>query len=154
VLTISGDRLGTVSSVRLNAEERKPDTVTEQQLTVKLRPEDLKDARQIKVTAVNREGTVSTDATLEVVASDLATSTTALPAATVNTPYSLVMTGTGGTAPYKWSIAAGPAWLTIDEESGTLQGTPTAPGAAPVVVRLTDASGVTATSPELTLNIA
>ena len=40
VLTIWGDRLGSVSSVRLNAEDRKPDTVTEQQVTMKLRPED------------------------------------------------------------------------------------------------------------------
>jgi len=153
VLTIFGDRLGTVSSVRLNAEDRKPDTVTEQQVTVKLRPEDLRDARQIKVTAVNSEGTVSTDATLEIVASDLTTSTTALTPGTVNTAYSFVMAGAGGTAPYKWAIATGPTWLTIDEDSGTLKGTPTAPGTASVVVKLSDSTGLTTTSPELALNV-
>ena len=153
LLTIVGDRLGTVSTVRLNAEERKTETVTEQQVTVKLRPEDLREVRQIKVTAVNSEGTVSTDATLDVVASDLATSTTSLPNATVNTAYGYGMAATGGTAPYRWAIAAGPPWLAIDEETGTLQGTPTAAGDAAVVVRVTDASGVTTVSPELTLSI-
>ncbi|HEX2452567.1 MAG TPA: Ig domain-containing protein [Vicinamibacterales bacterium] len=153
LLKISGDRLGTVSAVRLNAEERKPETVTEQQVTVKLRPEDLKDARQIKVTAVNTEGTVSTDATLDIVASDLTTSTAALNGAIVNTPYTFALTATGGTPPYKWAITSGPPWLAIDEGTGTLQGTPTAAGTATVVVRLVDASGITTTSPELTLSI-
>jgi Putative Ig domain len=120
---------------------------------VKLRPEDLKDARQIKVTAVNTEGTVSTDATLDIVASDLTTSTAALNGAIVNTPYTFALTATGGTPPYKWAITSGPPWLAIDEGTGTLQGTPTAAGTATVVVRLVDASGITTTSPELTLSI-
>ena len=153
ILTIYGDRLGTVSSVRLNAEDRKPDTVTEQQVTVKLRPEDLRDARQIKVTAVNSEGTVSTDATLEIVASDLKTSTTALDAGRVNTAYSFPMKCEGGTAPYKWAIATGPTWLTIEEDSGTLKGTPTAAGTATVVVKISDSTGLTTASPELALNV-
>jgi hypothetical protein len=63
------------------------------------------------------------------------------------------MTAAGGAPPYKWSIATGPAWLTIDEDSGMLQGTPTAPGTATVVVRLTDSTGLTTTSPDLSLKI-
>jgi hypothetical protein len=59
VLKISGDRLGKVSGVRLNADERRPDTVSEHALTLTLSPDDMKEARDVMITAVNPDGGVS-----------------------------------------------------------------------------------------------
>ncbi|WP_433687710.1 fibronectin type III domain-containing protein [Micromonospora carbonacea] len=53
----------------------------------------------------------------------------------------------GGTAPFAWSVVEGtlPPGLTLDPASGLLSGTPTAAGAYPVTIRVTDAFGLTDT---------
>lgn len=53
--------------------------------------------------------------------------------------YSHQFTATGGTAPYTWSVQAGPlpAGLTLTT-GGLLSGTPTAAGSFPVIVAVTD----------------
>lgn len=77
-----------------------------------------------------------------------------LPAANVGTPYSQVLTGTGGVPPYSWSLLSGalPTGLSL-AASGTLSGTPTAPGAYTFAVQATDASGGVA-SVSVTLVVA
>jgi hypothetical protein len=66
-LKISGDRLGKVSSVRLNADERKPNTVSEHALTLALSPDDMKEPRDIMITAVDPDGGASPAVKLRVV---------------------------------------------------------------------------------------
>src|SRR5262249_25557812 len=63
---IVGERLGKVSGVRLNADERKPDTVSEKEVKFTLTPEDMANPREFNITAVNSDGTVSTSVTLHV----------------------------------------------------------------------------------------
>lgn len=48
----------------------------------------------------------------------------------------------GGTPPYRWSIASGtlPAGLTLNTATGGISGTPTTPGTATVVLRVTDSA--------------
>ena len=55
--------------------------------------------------------------------------TTALPDATVGTPYSASFVASGGTLPYSWSVSAGqlPAGLLLDPSTGAIAGTPTDP---------------------------
>lgn len=144
VIKIIGDRLGKVVTVRMNSEERKPDTVTEKQITLKLKPEDLKTPGQIKVTVVNPDGGASAAATLHV--SNLAITTTTLPDATVGTDYRQTMTASGGTPPYKWSLVNPPKWLSIVENSGELQGKPDATDKkdTPVAVKVVDKDGASA----------
>lgn len=65
-----------------------------------------------------------------------------LPNATVGVAYSQTLTGTGGTGPYTFLLAAGalPPGLTLDP-SGVLAGTPTTAGAYNFTIRVIDASG-------------
>lgn len=153
VIRIIGDRLGKIATVRLNSEERKPDTVTEKEITLKLKPEDVKTSGQIKVTVVNPDGGASAAATLHV--SDLAITTTALPDAKVGTDYRHTMTVSGGTSPYKWSLVNPPKWLSIVESSGELQGKPEPADAkdTPVTVKVVAKDGASG-SKALTLTVS
>ncbi|MGO4776537.1 putative Ig domain-containing protein, partial [Lysobacter sp. 2RAB21] len=63
-----------------------------------------------------------------------------IPGATVGVAYSQAFTGSGGTAPYTFSLAAGalPAGLALNTTTGELTGTPTAAGTFNFTVRATD----------------
>jgi hypothetical protein len=69
-----------------------------------------------------------------------------LPNATVGVAYSQTITGSGGTAPYTFTVTAGvlPAGLTLTG-AGVLAGTPTTAGATSFTIRGTDAHGCFAT---------
>jgi len=69
--------------------------------------------------------------------------TTSLPSATTNIPYDATLEGTGGTAPYRWSIISqtAPDWLSLDSSTGELSGTATNAGTDYVALELTDAFG-------------
>jgi len=142
-LKMRGDRLGKVSTLRLNADERLPNTVGEHELTLTLRPEDVAQPREIAVTAVNPDGGVSPAVKLHVV-SPLAIvmpATAALPDATVGVAYLQEIKASGGLVPYQWSLDHAPAWLQLDEQAGTLSGTPTMPGDTEVSVQVSDHPG-------------
>jgi subtilisin family serine protease len=68
--------------------------------------------------------------------------TTSLPDAVVGSAYSRTLEATGGTTPYRWSLASGalPSGLTLSD-GGTISGTPSATGTASFTVRVTDAAG-------------
>ena len=72
---------------------------------------------------------------------------------TVGVPFnSPVMTVTGGTAPYTFSVGSGtlPAGLTLNASTGAISGTPTAPGT--FTIKVTDAKGVVGTGCTITIN--
>ena len=58
----------------------------------------------------------------------LIVTTTTLPAGAPTVPYSAILSGTGGTWPFAWSISSGtlPPGLSIDADTGAISGTPTA----------------------------
>jgi hypothetical protein len=68
--------------------------------------------------------------------------TTNLPAGAVGSPYSNTIDEVGGTAPLAWSITAGvlPPGLSLGPNSGTVSGTPTAPGKYNFTVQVTDSA--------------
>ena len=76
------------------------------------------------------------------------------PPGEVGAAYSDQLTVTGGTSPFSWSISAGalPPGLTLNPTTGLLSGTPTTAGSFNFTVRVTDASGFSATRP-VTLEI-
>jgi hypothetical protein len=65
-----------------------------------------------------------------------------LPAGTVGSPYSNAIDQVGGTAPLAWSVTAGalPPGLSLGSNSGTVSGTPTAPGNYNFTVQITDSA--------------
>ncbi len=87
----------------------------------------------------------------------LSVATTNLPEAEQNVAYSalgaypgvnVALSATGGVPPYTWSLAAGslPTGLTLATASGTINGTPTAPGTYPFTAQVTDSNGSRATA--------
>jgi hypothetical protein len=72
----------------------------------------------------------------------LTITTTTLPDGAATVPYSAILSGAGGTAPFAWSISSGalPSGLSIDANTGAISGTPTALGPYDFTIRLTDAS--------------
>jgi Putative Ig domain len=68
-----------------------------------------------------------------------------LPNGTVGVPFSQTLTGSGGTAPFSFSVTAGalPAGVTLTPAGtlGLLSGTPTAPGTSTFTIRVTDVGG-------------
>jgi len=68
-----------------------------------------------------------------------------LPNGRVNAPYSVMLTATGGVAPYNWAIASGalPSGLTLNATTGLLSGTPTqATSKDLLTIRVSDSSTV------------
>ncbi|HMJ24691.1 MAG TPA: putative Ig domain-containing protein, partial [Pyrinomonadaceae bacterium] len=147
-ITISGSRLGKVSTVRVNGDDRKPDKVTEKEITFTLKPEDMTTVQPITIEAVNPDGGVSPAATLHV--SDLEISrnpdATPLKDAKDGEAYSEQITATGGAGSSKWALVDAPKWLSIDNTGG-LKGTP-GPGDVKdlnkVTVKVVDSAGASA----------
>ena len=72
----------------------------------------------------------------------LAVTTTSLPNAFINVPYSATLAASGGTPPYAWSITAGtlPAGLTLSS-AGVISGTPGKTGSVSnFTVKVTDSA--------------
>lgn len=72
--------------------------------------------------------------------------TSSLPGGVVNTSYSAMLTASGGSGAYTWSITDGnlPTGLTLNP-SGSISGTPTTAGTSSVTIKATDANSKTAT---------
>ncbi|MGH9723300.1 MAG: putative Ig domain-containing protein, partial [Bryobacteraceae bacterium] len=73
------------------------------------------------------------------------TNTSPLPGASAGTGYNVTFNATNGTAPYRWSVNALPAGLTLDANSGVLGGTPAQQGSYTFNITATDTIGVAAT---------
>lgn len=81
----------------------------------------------------------------------LAISTSSLPGGQVGSPYSTVVSATGGTTPYSWSVISGslPAGLTLSAATGQITGTPSQTGSSSIIIQVRDssASAQTASQP-------
>jgi hypothetical protein len=75
-------------------------------------------------------------------------STASLPDAQAGTAYDQTVVGTGGTAPYQWSVSAGslPTGLGLDPVGGVISGTPSTSGQDTFTVTVTDANSLTASA--------
>ena len=86
----------------------------------------------------------------------LVVTTSSLPTATRNVPYSTVLAATGGEGgPYTWTVIGGlPAGLTLNPATGQISGTPTDPGGSyGITVTATDTATPTQTSPSALLTL-
>jgi hypothetical protein len=71
----------------------------------------------------------------------------------VNVAYTQPVTVSGGIAPYTYSVKSGtlPTGLVLNSSTGTISGTPTAPGTPQIDLQVTDAANSTSTSGELSV---
>lgn len=69
---------------------------------------------------------------------------TALPTGVTGLEWSAHVSASGGTSPYRWTIAGAPSWLTLNARSGELDGKPAAAGNYPFTVTVIDATGASA----------
>jgi hypothetical protein len=72
-----------------------------------------------------------------------------LPNATVGTVYNQVVTASGGTAPYTFSVSSGalPAGLVLNPATGVISGTPTTPATFNFTITAADANGCLGSRP-------
>ncbi|TDU67286.1 putative Ig domain-containing protein [Prosthecobacter fusiformis] len=77
----------------------------------------------------------------------IAISPSSVPIPAVGTPYNQTLTGSGGSAPYTYTISAGslPQGLTLNSSNGNISGTVSQAGAVSFVLRVTDFYGCIAT---------
>ncbi|HJV66863.1 MAG TPA: S8 family serine peptidase [Geomonas sp.] len=78
--------------------------------------------------------------------SPVSIATGTLPSAALGTPYSLTLSATGGTAPYRWALTRGglPAGLTLNAATGVISGTPITGGSSSFTLRTVDAQSASA----------
>jgi hypothetical protein len=98
----------------------------------------------LRITATSRTDNQSTaSAAVTVTTSSPSISTTSLPPATLGMTYSTTLQGTGGVAPYQWSMVSGslPTELLLNTSTGEVSGIPTVVEESSFVVQLTDQDG-------------
>ena len=107
----------------------------------------------ITVTDANHQ-TATQDTSLTIIAGP-SLSFPAPPPGQIGTAYSDTLTASGGTGPYTWTVSAGdlPRGITLDDDTGTLAGTPGEAGTFTFTIKVTDANHQTATQ-DTTLVIA
>ncbi|WP_165449374.1 putative Ig domain-containing protein [Krasilnikovia cinnamomea] len=93
-----------------------------------------------KITVTDAAGATNTATFTWTVANPLTLTNPGDQHATLDTPVSLTVTATGGTAPYAWSAAGLPAGLTMNTTTGAITGTPTTGGSYTTTVTGTDAA--------------
>jgi type II secretory pathway component GspD/PulD (secretin) len=87
---------------------------------------------------------------VSVTAPALTITTSSLPNGGLGTPYDQILTATGGTAPYTWSILPGsgslPTGLTLAPSTGEITGSPTTAGSVTFTVQVADSSSTPLTA--------
>jgi hypothetical protein len=88
---------------------------------------------------------VTTVTITTVSAPDLKILTSELPTALLRAPYTMSVTASGGTIPYRWSISSGsvPNGVTLNLNTGGFSGTPLQSGTFPFTIRVSDSTGHT-----------
>ncbi len=101
--------------------------------------------KQYRVVVTGAGNSVTSSAATLTVTADTPvsiTTTSPLPAGTVNVAYSVQLAASGGTPPFTWTVSGGtmPAGLALDAPTGLISGTPTAAAAYGLTVQVSDSA--------------
>src|SRR5580698_4531751 len=97
--------------------------------------------------------TTSNPSTNPTQTTNLAITTTALPAGTVGAAYSSPVAAAGGTTPYTFSAANLPGGLAINSATGAITGTPGSAGTSSATIKVTDSTQPSSQSTTSSLSI-
>lgn len=85
------------------------------------------------------------------------TTSSPLPSGTIGMSYSTTLTGTGGVAPYTWSIPVNggvlPTGLSLNPSTGAISGTPTIAGTSTITIQLSDSASTTPATKPFTITV-
>ena len=134
--------LGAARAVKIGTRETKPDKVGDKEVVVRLQPADMEKSGAIPISVVTAD---ATSPSLNLFVSDLAITTSALPAAQRDVAYDAPMGASGGTGTRRWTMEGTATGLKIDPSTGVISGKPAKEGEAKVVVTVTDTAGASVT---------
>jgi uncharacterized membrane protein len=139
---IVGDRLADAQTVKVDGEDRAAENTGDNEVVVKIQPEDMQAAGTLTVAVVTADGT---SPTANLFVSDLAVTTVSLPDGQAGADYpEATLAAAGGSGPYRWSMDAAASGLTLDKD-GKVGGKPSTAGEVTLPVTVTDAIGASAT---------
>jgi Putative Ig domain len=147
-LEIVGQNLAGTKFVRINSDDRPPDSVSPNKITLKLRLDDVAKNAKLSVAVVSDQGA---SPSLSLYITDLAISTEALPPVTAKTAYDERLKGSGGIGTLCWDVKGLPNGLKCSD-AGELTGTATETGTHVLTATIKDSSGAQV-SKELKLEV-
>jgi IPT/TIG domain len=147
VVTVTGGNFIPGSTVQWNGTSLPTIYNSATQLTADVAASFITSGGTASVTVQNGGTATSAPSTFTSGPFTLVITSTTLPDAVVGTGYSQILTATGGSPPYTWSVTAGtlPAGITLDPPSGTLSGTATAAVTGTIGFTVTDSVARTVT---------
>ena len=120
-------------------------------------PTGVAETETFTISVTDSDSPAATDAREFKLIVPLVVGTTALPDATIGTPYSTALLAGHGLPPYSWALASGqlPEGLVLDATMGEISGTPVAAAASQTfTVRVTDSDEpALAAEEELTIHV-
>ena len=139
-LTVSGGNFIPGSSVQWNGTSLPTIYNSATQLSASVASSLITAGGTASITVQNAVGAASSAVTFTIGPFTLAIGTTTLPDAVVGTNYSQVLSATGGSPPYSWTVSSGslPTGITLDSSSGTVSGIASAAVVGTVGFTVTD----------------
>lgn len=159
-LHVTGANFIPGATVLWSGQPRKTTYASPQSLTATIMSADLASPATAAVSVLNdAEGTDSNAMAFTIGAAkkSLKITTSSLPNGEAGSVYSAILSATGGTPSYRWSIAAGslPPGLRLDSQSGSISGNPTSSTNSSFTVQVEDSSATPASADaKLALNVA
>ncbi len=143
-LTVNGLWFNGNSSVLWNGSPRPTVTISGTQLLAFVSSADISTVGTVQIYVVDPKPTPqqSNSTSLTINPPPLTITTSSLPTAIVQLPYSAGVTNSGGIAPYTWRIASGqlPPGLTLNSTNGAINGVPGQTGKYAFTTQVTDSS--------------
>jgi hypothetical protein len=146
-LSVTGTNFLSGSSILWNGSAVATQYVSATQLTAAVPASFVTAAGAVKIVVQNAAGAVSNAADFTIGPFTLNITTGSLSDAVIGQAYSAILNASGGTGPYTWSLSGGqlPQGLTLDPNTGTIAGVPSASISTTISITVADSVNRTLT---------